>query len=198
MIRIKDHRPVQTGHKTRYWCCHDKNRKPKSHPSEREGALHRDTLGMCRYDCQSKMTISCRTNPQREEKTYTILIWLEHHMKHTPYYDVSLPPAATVLIRENLECHCLNEVAKKVLLSHPSVTAKQVHAAWTKMSETLWKQDNEQVASVKALLAEHQDNAAILDLPWMEGVEQVAWVMKKIVLPLQGKIVEIGIDATCE
>ena len=70
------------------------------------------------------MTISCRTNPQREEKTYTILIWLEHHMKHTPYYDVSLPPAATVLIRENLECHCPNEVAKKVLLSHPSVTAK--------------------------------------------------------------------------
>ena len=144
------------------------------------------------------MTISCRTNPQREEKTYTILIWLEHHMKHTPYYDVSLPPAATVLIRENLECHCLNEVAKKVLLSHPSVTAKQVHAAWTKMSETLWKRDNEQVASVKALLAEHQDDAAILDLPRMEGVEQVAWVMKKIVLPLQGKIVEIGIDATCE
>ena len=144
------------------------------------------------------MTISCRTNPQREEKTYTILIWLEHHMKHTPYYDVSLPPAATVLIRENLECHCPNEVAKKVLLSHPSVTAKQVHAAWTKMSETLWKQDNEQVASVKALLAEHQDDAAILDLPRMEGVEQVAWVMKKIVLPLRGKIVEIGIDATCE
>ena len=66
------------------------------------------------------------------------------------------------------------------------------------MSETLWKWDNEQVASVKALLAEHQDNAAILDLPRMEGVEQVAWVMKKIVLPLRGKIVEIGIDATCE
>lgn len=32
----------------------------------------------------------------------------------------------------------------------------------------------------------------------MEGVEQVAWAMKGVLLPLQGKIVEIGIDATCE
>ncbi len=39
---------------------------------------------------------------------------------------------------------------------------------------------------------------AVLDLLAMEGVEQVAWVMKKIALPLHGKIVEIGIDATCK
>ena len=66
------------------------------------------------------------------------------------------------------------------------------------MSETLWKRSNEQVASVKALLGELQDDALILDLPGMEGVEQVAWVMKRVMLPLQGKIVKIGIDATCE
>lgn len=54
------------------------------------------------------------------------------------------------------------------------------------------------MASVKALLSELQDDALILDLPVMEGVEQVAWVMKRVMLPLQGKIVEIGIDATCE
>ena len=66
------------------------------------------------------------------------------------------------------------------------------------MSETLWKRDNDQVTSIKTLLGEYQDDAAILELPKMEGVEQVAWVMKKVVLPLRGKIVEIGIDATCE
>jgi hypothetical protein len=119
-------------------------------------------------------------------------------MKHTPYYDVSSPPEAAALIQENIECHCPNEVAKKVLLTYPTVTAQQVHTAWTTMSETLWKWGNEQVVSVKALLGEHKDNVAMLDLPGMEGVEQVAWVMKNIVLPLQGKIVEIGIDATCE
>ena len=66
------------------------------------------------------------------------------------------------------------------------------------MSKTLWKRSNKQLASVKALLSELQDNAVTLDLTEMEGVEQVAWVMKKVMLPLRGKIVEIGIDATCE
>ena len=66
------------------------------------------------------------------------------------------------------------------------------------MSETLWKQDIQQIPSVKALLGELGDDSAILDLPAIEGVEQIAWVMKKIALPLQGKLVEIGIDATCK
>lgn len=196
--RIKDHHPLETGHKTWYWCCQDENRKYTSRPSQREGAKHRDTLGMHRYNCKSKLNISYHANPRSEEKTYTISILLEHHLKHTPYYDVSLPTEAAVLIWENLECHCPNKVAKKVLLTYPSITAKQVHTAWTMMSKTLWKWDREQLAPVKALLNKLQDEVAILDIPEMEGVDQIAWVMKKIVLPLQGKIVEIGIDATCK
>ncbi|KAN0128951.1 hypothetical protein V8E53_013213 [Lactarius tabidus] len=161
-FQIKDHLPLETGHKTR------------------------------------KLNISCCTNPRSKVKIYTISIWLEHHMKHTPYYDVSLPPEAMAMIQENIECHCPSKVVKKVLLTHPSVTTKQVHAAWTMMSETLWKRSNEQLASVKVLLGKYQDNVAILDLLEREGVEQITWVMKKVVSPLCGKIVEIGIDATCE
>jgi len=85
---------------------------------------------MHRYDCQSKLNISYRTNPKGDEKMYTITIWLEHHMKHTPYYDVSLPPEATALIREDLEWTCPNEVGKKVQMAYPSVTAKQIHMAF--------------------------------------------------------------------
>jgi hypothetical protein len=66
------------------------------------------------------------------------------------------------------------------------------------MSETLWKQNREQLPSVKLILGELEDDVAILRLPGMDGVEQVTWVMKKVVLQLQGKIVKIGIDATCE
>ena len=36
----------------------------------------------------------------------------------------------------------------------------------------------------------------VLNLPEADGVEQVAWAMKKIIEPLRGKVVEIGIDAT--
>ena len=131
-------------------------------------------------------------------KSYTISIWLEHHMKYTPYYDVSIPPDAAALICKNLDCLCPNEVGKKVLMTYPSVTAKQVHAAWTMMSETLWKWGRDQSASVKALLGELQNDTATLDLPEIEGVEQIAWVMKKVVHVLHGKIVEVGIDATCK
>ena len=66
------------------------------------------------------------------------------------------------------------------------------------MSETIWKRDVQQLPSVKTLLGELQDDVAILDLLEIDGVEQVAWVMKKIALPLRGQIVEIGMDATCE
>ena len=153
---------------------------------------------MHRYDCKGRLNVSYRANPRAEEKTYKITVWLEHHAKHTPYYDVSLPPEAAALIRENLEWFSPHEVAKLVLQTYPSISANQVHFAWTKMSETLWKRDKEQLPSVKVLLSELKSDVAVLDMPEIEGVEQIGWVMKKIVLPLRGKIVEVGIDATCK
>ena len=66
------------------------------------------------------------------------------------------------------------------------------------MSETLWKRNGEQLPSVKQLLGELKDDIEVLGLPGIDRVEQVMWVMTKIVSPLQGKIVEIGIDATCK
>ena len=169
----------------------------KRQPSQKEGVIHRDTIGMHRYNCKSKLNIAYRTNPSGE-KTYTITISLEHHLKHTPYYDVSLHPDAAALIRENLDWFSPHEVSKKVLAIYPSITANQVHSAWTTMSETLWKHNGEQLPSVKQLLGELKDDIAVLGLPGIDGVEQVAWVMTKIVSQLQGKVVEIGIDATCK
>ena len=67
---------------------------------------------MHRYNCRSKLIILYRTNPESEEKTFHVTISLEHHLKHTPYYDVALPPEAAALIRENLEWFSPNEVAK--------------------------------------------------------------------------------------
>ena len=73
-----------------------------------------------------------------------------------------------------------------------------MHTAWTTISETLWKRGTQQIPSTRTLLGELQDNVAILDLLDVDGVEHVAWVMKKIALPLWGQIVKIGMDATCE
>ena len=153
---------------------------------------------MHRYGCKSKLNISAQANNRTGENTYTITIWLEHHNKHLPYYDVTLPSEAAAMIRENLEWTCPNEIAKKVLLDYPSVAAQQIYNAWTTMSETLWKRSPEQLPSVLALLSDFGGIVDILRLPEIVGVEQVAWAMKKVISPLQGKIVEVGMDATCK
>ena len=103
-----------------------------------------------------------------------ILVWLEHHIWYTPYYDVGLPHEAAALIQENLEWSSPNKVARKLMLTYPSISTNQIHTAWTTMSKTLWKQDREQLPSVKVLLGELKDNIAILNLLEMEGVEQIA------------------------
>ncbi|KAF8879754.1 hypothetical protein CPB84DRAFT_286538 [Gymnopilus junonius] len=115
-----------------------------------------------------------------------------------PYYDVALPPEAAIMIREDLEWTSPGGMAKKVMAAYPTVTSAQVHKAWTTMSKTLWKRDPEQLPSIKVLLKEYRDEVDMLEITAAEGIEQVAWVMKKIAEPLRGKIVEIGIDATCK
>jgi len=96
------------------------------------------------------------------------------------------------MIQENLEWTCPSEIAKKVQITHLSVTASQIYRAWTMMSEILWKRDLNQLTSVHTLLGEFDDDVDILRLLAIEGAIQVAWVMKDIVGLLQGKIVEVG------
>ena len=137
---MKEHLPLTTGHKTWFWCCQDQSCKSKAIPSQREGVVHRDMLRMHRYDCQSQLNISYRAN-SRSEETYTISVWLEHHIWHTLYYNVGLPRKAAELIRENLEWSSPNEVVRKLMLTYPSIMlrhGRDVHLTWVKSSiETL-------------------------------------------------------------
>jgi hypothetical protein len=75
----------------------------------------------------------------------------------------------------------------------------QIHAAWRKLSQQYWHRDNMQLPSAKKLLAEYRDDVDIfVPVGVPEGVEMLAWGMKQITEPLQGKVVEIGMDATCQ
>ena len=108
-----------------------------------------------------------------------------------------MPPEATMIIWENLEWTTLNVMVPKIQASFPTVTATQIHSAWTIMSEILWKRDNLQLPSAQILLQEYSDEVDVFDLPKVEGMEQLAWGMKKVSDQLQGKVVEVGINATC-
>jgi len=153
---------------------------------------------MDHYPCKSRVNISCQLKRGSGGGTYTISTWIEHHHRHVPYYDVSLPSEAAEMIREDLEWTCPNEIAKKVQMAYPTVTASQIYKAWTSMSEMIWKRDSDQLTSVRTLLGEFGDEVDILSLPQVEGATQIVWVMKEIVGLLQGQIVEVRIDATCK
>ncbi|KAJ7436299.1 hypothetical protein B0H11DRAFT_1754960 [Mycena galericulata] len=169
-FRVRDNRTMETGYKTRLWCCQDEDRKQKARPSTREGATPRDT--------------------------HVIVVRLQHKMAHVHYYDVKMPADAIAMLRANIEWTTPVAMVGKVQASFPHVTAAQVHSAWTTMSEILWKRDKNQLTSAGILLREYDHDVELFDIPREEGVEQLCWAMKNIAGPLRGKIVEIGFDAT--
>lgn len=65
------------------------------------------------------------------------------------------------------------------------------------MSETLWKRDDQQLWSAEILLHGYSSEVDMFDLPKADGVEQLAWGVKKVSDKLQGKVVEVGINAMC-
>ena len=195
---VKDHTRLQQGHRTQLWCSQDDSRKKKAKPKEGPDVKHRDTIGMTRYGCRSKLIVSCATRGTISTGSQTVTVRLHHHKNHQPYYDVALPPEAAVLIRENLEWSTPVSITLKVQALYPHVTLKQIHFAWTQMSETLWKREKMQLPSAELLLKEFPNEAEVFDVERAEGVEQLAWGMKKILEGLRGQVVEIGIDATCE
>ena len=62
----------------------------------------------------------------------------------------------------------------------------------------LWKRHKMQLPSAKLFLEELGDEVDVFDIKPAEGIEQLAWEIKRLLERLQGRVVEISIDATCE
>ena len=77
--------------------------------------------------------------------TWTMSIQIQHHKRHNPYYDIAMPHEAANIIHENLEWTTLVSIIPKVQAAYPQITGKQVHWAWTEMSEVLWKHNHMQL-----------------------------------------------------
>lgn len=65
------------------------------------------------------------------------------------------------------------------------------------MSETLWKCDPDPMTSASKLLNDYTPEIDLFGIPQEEGVEQLCFELKKVLDGLQGKMVEIALDATC-
>ncbi|KAI6151276.1 hypothetical protein BKA82DRAFT_4329102 [Pisolithus tinctorius] len=131
---VLHHYPLQTGHKTLYCCCQDKDKKQKSWPSQREGVKHCDTVGMKRFPCMSSLTVSCCHQQGNRINQHTVAIKLHHLEAHIPYYDVTMPSDAIRVICDDLEWCTPSALVLKICALYPHLTVSQVHFTWTKMN----------------------------------------------------------------
>ncbi|THU89691.1 hypothetical protein K435DRAFT_760822 [Dendrothele bispora CBS 962.96] len=194
-LLVRDNKKTKSGHRTRYQCCQDETSRKKSKPSTRPGAVPRDRVGMDRFDCSSRATISSRTFTRDQTKTL-ISIHFHHEKHHIPYYDVSMPQRVTDIIHENMG-HCTpNNLVPLIQAEFPNITSAQVYSAWIKLSEELWKHAENPLESAKQLLEELRDEVEVVHTKVADGVEQLCWVLKKITGPLGKGVVEVALDAT--
>ncbi|KAJ6624059.1 hypothetical protein B0H10DRAFT_2213107 [Mycena sp. CBHHK59/15] len=171
---VRDHRKLKSGHRTRFWCSQDAAHKKKSKVSQNPDIRNRDNVGMKRYSCQSKLSISCQRKKDSEE--LTVNVKLQHAGKHISYVDVSMPPAALDMIRDNVEWLTPVAMVSKVQAVFPDVTAAQIYRAWTEMSEIYWRREDAQLPSATKLLEEHGDDVDLFKPEGVpEGVEMLCW-----------------------
>jgi hypothetical protein len=110
---------------------------------------------MKRYPCGSKLSISCRIQKDNEEEL-TITVRLKQAAKHVCYVDVSMPPEALAMIRNNVEWLTPAAMVTKVQAAFPTVTAAQIRRVWVELSEPFWHFEDDQ------LLASTSPNAVPL------------------------------------
>ncbi|KAJ7593158.1 hypothetical protein C8J56DRAFT_1045593 [Mycena floridula] len=146
----------------------------------------------CCQDVNHKQREHRSTKPGR-----TVRIFLRHAETHLPYYDVGLPGAVADIIWENLDKVTLSTLVTQIQQEYPAVTAAQIHRAWSTMSETVWKRDQDQLTSARILLKEFDDIDYFTEMAEPEeGIERLCFGLKPILNGLRGKIVKIGLDAT--
>ncbi|KAJ7621731.1 hypothetical protein DFH06DRAFT_1273581 [Mycena polygramma] len=187
---VKDHKKLKSGHRTRFYCSQDEARKKKSKATLHPDIRNRDNVGMKRFPCGSKLSISCRARKNDEEEL-DVTVQIKHAAKHVSYVDVSMPPEALDMIRENVEWLTPVAMVSKVQAAFPNITAAQIHRAWMDMSSTFWRYDDDQLLSAKKVLEANKQDVDIFepqDVP--EGVEMLCWGMKNIAEPLKGQIIE--------
>lgn len=194
---VKDHKTSPQGHSTRYFCSQDAGRKKAAKPSVKPGVVHRHHEGMPRFDCNSSLRVSIQT-PPRQPETCIVTVRLSHDVRHVHYYDVALPDGAAEIIRHSIEYSLPSQLVPEVQATYPNVSPKQVHRAWSTMSQIMWRRAKNQLESAKKLMEEFGEDVKVLDVTVSEGVEILAISFPKINAALKDKVVEIGLDATCK
>jgi hypothetical protein len=108
-----------------------------------------------------------------------------------------MPPEALSYIKAQLHL-TPGIIASQLAETFPDLTQAQVYAAWSRLSETYWKKDEDPFISASQLLREDVRGVDLWDLQVPDGVTAIAWGCRRISNKIGAKVLEIGLDATCE
>ncbi|KAF7300749.1 SWIM-type domain-containing protein [Mycena kentingensis (nom. inval.)] len=185
-----------SGHKTEFWCSQDDKRKKKSKPSTKPGVKHRETPGMERFPCRSRLVIACHSWGVADADEHTIFINLRHCFRHDNYEDHSFPAAALAMVLAADEDVTPSALSRRIRKTF-KVSHAQVYNAWREKNEAIWRRDILQIPSARKLLAEFKDDVDLFEPKGVpDDVEILCWGMKAISTRLKGRIEEVAMDAT--
>ncbi|KIK55058.1 hypothetical protein GYMLUDRAFT_62700 [Collybiopsis luxurians FD-317 M1] len=138
LISVRDNTKTKTGIRMHYWCSQDADHKKHSKKSTKENAIYRNTIGMERYNCYSRTTISVCTDLSNAAKVL-VRVNIHHEVNHKPYYDVAMPVDTIETIQSNMATCKLVNLVPLIQKKTPNVTASQIYFTWMKLSEEIWK-----------------------------------------------------------
>ncbi|KAF7329636.1 SWIM-type domain-containing protein [Mycena kentingensis (nom. inval.)] len=170
-----------------FWCSQDAQRKRAPLPSTKPDAKPRETPGMDRFPCRSRLAISCHRGG-KDHGPYTLSVTFKHALRHIVYRDTSMPAAAIAFIRDAPESLSPSALADQVAARFDGVSrAQQAH----------YKRDDDPLKSAALLLKEMSDLVDVFEPVGVpDGVVILAWGMKKIAGPLREHLSEVAMDAT--
>ena len=151
---------------------------------------------MQEYDCNSSLIVACRKADTLNGTDHVISAQLQHNEDHIPYFDAEMLSGTLDIICQNLEWSTPASLVIQIQALYPNVSTNHVHHAWTRMSKTLWRRHQYQLLSAE-ILNEYLDDVDVINIPAMDGIEQLCWGMRTVAHRLKGTVVEIAINATC-
>ncbi|KAH8656329.1 hypothetical protein BGZ61DRAFT_500287 [Ilyonectria robusta] len=133
---------------------------------------------MARFPCKSRLTFK----PALGDRTLAVNL---QHIYHTPYTDRQLSPAVVEFIQAR------NAIATP---GWQSATPSQVYYLWQQSNSSIWRRDQDPLASAQILLSEHQECTS--SLYFSENLRAIAFYVSDAIRILASRAKELAIDAT--
>ena len=169
-----------------YFCSQDEERVRES-----VAQGNREMPRMLRFSCKSRLTFT----PSLADRTLAVNL---QHTHHTPYTDRQLSTEVVEFIQARNAVATPGEIHRDLQVSRPlgwqSATAHQIYYLWQQSNSSIWRRDEDPLASAQTLLSEHKECTSSLYIS--ANLRAVAFYVSDAIGTLASRTKELAMDAT--